>query len=223
MAKIGQRLGRDRLYEGLSIFGFGKKVGVDLPGETNGLLRPPGEWTGYSVTRIPFGQEISVTAIQLLRAFCILANGGCSVRPYLVKAMVGNDGQIIKVRQPTPAVGYVIKPEVARWIVTDAMVGVVNEGTGKRAKLEKWQVFGKTGTANIAKKDQKGYSEDDYIASFVAGAPVEDPAIVVLVTIRKPNKKLGKGYTGGAVAAPVAAEVVEKTLTYLEKRERGDW
>jgi len=223
MAKIGQRLGRDRLYEGLSIFGFGKKVGVDLPGETNGLLRPPGEWTGYSVTRIPFGQEISVTAIQLLRAFCILANGGCSVRPYLVKAMVGNDGQIIKVRQPTPAVGYVIKPEVARWIVTDAMVGVVNEGTGKRAKLEKWQVFGKTGTANIAKKDQKGYSEDDYIASFVAGAPVEDPAIVVLVSIRKPNKRLGKGYTGGAVAAPVAAEVVEKTLTYLEKRERGDW
>ncbi|MCX5637299.1 MAG: penicillin-binding transpeptidase domain-containing protein, partial [Planctomycetota bacterium] len=105
----------------------------------------------------------------------------------------------------------------------DAMVGVVNEGTGKRAKLEKWQVFGKTGTANIAKKDQKGYSEDDYIASFVAGAPVEDPRIVVLVLIRKPNKKLGKGYTGGAVAAPVAAEVVEKTLTYLEKRERGDW
>jgi cell division protein FtsI (penicillin-binding protein 3) len=219
MAKIGQRLGRDKLYEGLSIFGFGKKAGIDLPGEADGLLRPPGEWTGYSVTRVPFGQEISVTAIQLLRAFCILANGGCSVRPYLVKAMVGDDGQIIKLKQPTPPVGYVISPEVARWIVADAMVGVVNEGTGKRAKLEKWQVFGKTGTANIARSDQKGYSEDDYIASFVAGAPVEDPAIVVLVSIRKPNKKLGKGYTGGAVAAPVAAEIVEKTLTYLEKRE----
>jgi cell division protein FtsI/penicillin-binding protein 2 len=172
---------------------------------------------------VPFGQEISVTAIQLIRAFCILANGGHAVRPYLVKAMVGNEGQIIKLKQPTPPIGYVIKPEVARWIVTDAMVGVVNEGTGKRAKLEKWQVFGKTGTANIARSDQKGYSEDDYIASFVAGAPVEDPAIIVLVSIRKPNKRLGKGYTGGAVAAPVAAEIVEKALTYLEKRGGGDW
>ena len=219
MAKIGQRVGRDRLYEGLSIFGFGKKAGIELPGEADGLLRPAGEWTGYSVTRIPFGQEISVTAIQLLRAFCILANGGRSVRPYLVKAMVGDNGQIIKLKRPTPPVGYVIKPEVAKWIVTDALVGVVNEGTGKRAKLEKWQVFGKTGTANIARSDQRGYSEDDYIASFVAGAPAEDPAIVVLVSIRKPNKRLGKGYTGGAVASPVATEIVEKTLTYLERRE----
>jgi cell division protein FtsI (penicillin-binding protein 3) len=223
MAKIGQRTGRDKLYEGLSFFGFGKKTGIDLPGEADGLLRPANQWTGYSVTRIPFGQEISVTMMQLVRAFCILANGGRSVRPYLVKAMVGDDGQIIKLKQPTPPVGYVIRPEVAKWIVADCLVGVVNEGTGKRAKLERWQVFGKTGTANIALKNQKGYSEDDYVASFVAGAPVEDPAIIVLVSIVKPNKRLGKGYTGGAVASPVAAEIVEKTLTYLEKRKYGEW
>jgi cell division protein FtsI (penicillin-binding protein 3) len=222
MAKIGQRTGRDKLYEGLSFFGFGKKTEIDLPGEAEGFLRPPGEWTGYSVTRIPFGQEISVTAMQLVRAFCILANGGRSVRPYLVKAMVGDDGQIIKLKQPTPPVGFVVRPEVAKWIVTDAMVGVVNEGTGKRAKLERWQVFGKTGTANIALKNQKGYSEDDYVASFVAGAPAEDPAIIVLVSVIKPNKRLGKGYAGGAVASPVAAEIVEKTLTYLEKRKYGE-
>jgi cell division protein FtsI/penicillin-binding protein 2 len=218
MAKIGQRLGRDKLHEGLTLFGFGKKGGIDLPGEADGLLRPADEWTGYSVTRIPFGQEISVTAIQLVRAFCILANGGRLVRPYLVKAMVGSDGRIIKVKQPTPPVGYVVRPEVARWIITEAMVGVVNEGTGKRAKLEKWQVFGKTGTANIARRDQQGYSEDDYIASFVAGAPAEDPAVIVLVSVRRPSKRLGKGYTGGVVASPVAAEIIEKTLTYLEKR-----
>ena len=218
MAKIGQRLGRDKLHEGLTLFGFGKKGGIDLPGEADGLLRPAGEWTGYSVTRIPFGQEISVTAIQLVRAFCILANGGRLVRPYLVKAMVGSDGRIIKVKQPTPPVGYVVRPEVARWIINEAMVGVVNEGTGKRAKLEKWQVFGKTGTANIARHDQRGYSEDDYIASFVAGAPVDDPAVIVLVLVRRPNKRLGKGYTGGIVASPVVAEIIEKTLTYLENR-----
>ncbi len=216
MAKIGQRIGKDELYKGLKVFGFGKKTGLDLPGEAEGLLRPVEKWTGYSVTRIPFGQEISVTAIQLVRAFCILANGGRSVRPYLVKAMVANDGQIIKLRYPQHAgVGYVISPEVARWIVTDVLTDVVNEGTGRKAALEKWQVFGKTGTAQLAKSDQKGYSDTDYIASFVAGAPAEEPAVIVLVSIHKPNAELGKGYTGGTVAAPVAARILEKTLNYL--------
>jgi len=219
MAKIGQRLGKDKLYNGLRLFGFGKKTGIDLTGEADGLLRPTQQWTGYSVTRIPFGQEISVTVIQLVRAFCILANGGRQVRPHLVKAMVDNDGKIIEPQRPLPPVGYVVKPEVAKWIVSDAMAGVVNEGTGKRAKLDKWQVFGKTGTANMAKSNERGYSDSDYIASFVAGAPAEDPAVVVLVSIRKPNKKLGKGYIGGVVASPVAAKIIEKTLTYLEKQK----
>ncbi len=223
MAKIGQRLGKDKLYEGLSHFGFGKKTGIDLPGEANGLLWPAQKWTGYSVTRIPFGQEITVTALQLVRAFCILANGGRSVRPYLVKAIVDNNGEIIKLKQSSlnpGRIGYVVRPEVARWIVSEAMVGVVNEGTGKNAKLHRWQLFGKTGTANIAKSSEKGYSKSDYVACFVAGAPVEEPAVVVLVSIRKPNKSLGKGYTGGAVAAPVAAKIMERTLTYLEVPEK---
>ena len=216
MAKIGQRLGKGRLYKGLKLFGFGKETGVDLPGEVEGVLRPAREWTGYSVTRIPFGQEISVTAIQLIRAFCILANGGRSVRPFFIRAMVDNNGRVIKLKQQRrTGVGFVVEPEVAEWIVTEALVGVVDEGTGKRAKLEKWQVFGKTGTANIAKSNEKGYSDSDYVASFIAGAPAEDPAAVVLVSIRKPNKKLGRGYTGGAVASPVAARILEKTLTYL--------
>ena len=221
MAKIGQRMGKDKLYNGLRLFGFGKKVGVDLPGEAGGLLRPASDWTGYSITRIPFGQEISVTAIQLIRAFCILSSGGRAVEPFLVKAMVDSTGEIIKLRQSSPAVGYIIKPEVAKWIVTEALVGVVNEGTGKRAALEKWQVFGKTGTANIAKSEERGYSERDYVASFVAGAPAEEPEVVVLVSIYKPNTRLGKGYTGGTVAAPVAAKILEKTLTYLRVPEQA--
>jgi len=219
MAKIGQKLGRDKLYDGLRLFGFGKKMGIDLPGEAEGLLWPVGKWTGYSVTRIPYGQEISVTAVQLVRAFCILANGGRVVQPYLVKAIVGNNGEIIKLQRPPLTIGYVVKPEVAEWIVTEALVGVVNEGSGKRARLDGWQVFGKTGTANIAKSDERGYSESDYVASFVAGAPAADPAVVVLVSIRRPNIALGKGYTGGTVAAPVAAGILEKTLNYLERRQ----
>ena len=216
MAKIGQRLGKKRLYEGLRLFGFGKRVGIDLPGEADGLLWHTRKWNGYSVTRIPFGQEITVTSIQLIRAFCILANRGRMVRPFLVKAVVDSRGEITELKRPLPPVGYIVKPEVAQWIINKALVGVVNEK--KRAKLEKWQVFGKTGTANIAKSNERGYSKSDYVASFLAGAPVEDPAIVVLVSIRKPNKRLGKGYTGGIVASPVAGAIIEKTLNYLETR-----
>jgi cell division protein FtsI/penicillin-binding protein 2 len=157
--------------------------------------------------------------MQLIKAFCILANGGRQVRPYVVKAMVDNNGEIIKLKRPPPAFGFAIKPEVARWVVAEAMTGVVNEGTGFRAKLEKWQVFGKTGTADIAKSTERGYSEDDCVASFVAGAPAGDPAVVVLVSVRKPNKALGKGYTGGIVASPVAAKILEKTLNYLRVPE----
>ncbi len=220
MAKIGQKLGKDKLYNGLTLFGFGKKTSIELPGEVEGLLRPTSQWTGYSITRIPFGQEICVTSMQLIRAFCILANGGRLVRPFMVRAIVDNDGNIVNSRFPSSGgvapVGYIIKPDVAQWVVRNALVGVVDEGTGKRAHLDKWKVFGKTGTANIARSDAKGYSEDDYVASFMGGAPVEDPAIVVLVSIRKPKRSLGKGYSGGTVAAPVAGKIIERTLNYLD-------
>jgi cell division protein FtsI (penicillin-binding protein 3) len=220
MAKIGQRLGSRRLYEGLKLFGFGKPVDVELPGAptAQGRLRQPADWTEYSVTRVPFGQEISVTALQLVRAFCILANHGRVVQPHLVKAMVNSDGQIIVLKAPPPPVGYVVKPQIADWIVRDAMTSVINDGSGKRAKLEKWQVFGKTGTGNLYDPALKTYSDNDYIASFVGGAPVEDPAIIVLVSICKPSKKLGKGYTGGVIAAPVTAKIIERTLSYIEVR-----
>jgi len=216
MAKLGQRLGKQRLHKGLRLFGFARATGLKFPGQISGFLRPPEKWTGYSLTRIPFGQEITVTALQLVQAYSILANGGRRVRPYLVKAMVDNDGKVIELNHPLNAgVGYVVEPNVAQWIVSEAMADVVNEGTGRRAQLEDWQVFGKTGTANIAKSDGKGYSEDDYMASFIAGAPASDPAVIVLVSIRRPDKSLGQGYTGGRVASPAAARILEKTLKYL--------
>jgi cell division protein FtsI/penicillin-binding protein 2 len=134
-------------------------------------------------------------------------------------AIVANDGNIVRLKRAPPPVGFVVRPEVAKWIVTEAMTGVVNEGTGRKAALKKWQVFGKTGTANIAKSTEKGYSERNYVASFIAGAPAEKPDVLVLVSIRKPNIRLGKGYTGGTVAAPVAGKILEKTLNYLERHE----
>jgi len=216
MAKIGQRVGPTRLYEGLTLFGFGRRVGVGLPGEAEGQLSPTSKWTSYSPTRIPFGQEIGVTAIQMVRAFCMLANGGRLVRPYIVKAIVKPDGSTVNMSPPDPQLGYVIKPEVAKWMVTQAMVAVVNEGTGTKAKLKEWQVFGKSGTAQLATPGGRGYEEKAYMASFIAGAPAEDPRVLVLVSIRRPNVALRKGYTGGTVAAPVAAAILHKTMHYLE-------
>lgn len=219
MAKIGQRLGKKRLHDGLVRLGFGHKTGIKLSGEATGLLRSADQWTGYSVTRIPFGQEISVTAMQLIRSFCILCNQGRVVRLHLVKAFVDSNG-LPEVRdsrfEVADQVGYVIDPEVAKWIVDDALTAVVNEGTGHRAQLDKWQVFGKTGTAQIARESGRGYEEGAYVASFIAGAPAGDPAVVVLVSIRRPNRKLG--YTGGKVSGPVVAKIMDKTLNYLEAR-----
>jgi cell division protein FtsI/penicillin-binding protein 2 len=219
MAKIGQRLGKKRLYQALDRFGFGKKTGIRLPGEAKGRLRHYRDWDGYSVTRIPFGHEISVNALQLLRAFCILCNDGRVVRPHLIKTFVDSGG-VSEVRdsrfKAADQVGYLIDPKVARWVIRDALTAVVNEGTGHRAKLDRWQVFGKTGTAQVAQSGQ--YGDDVYIASFISGAPAQDPAIVVLVSIRRPNRSLGMGYTGGRVSSPVAGKIIDQTLNYLESR-----
>ncbi|RKY11899.1 MAG: hypothetical protein DRP65_02910 [Planctomycetota bacterium] len=217
MAKIGQRMGRQKLYDGLKLFGFGAQTGIDLPGEGYGLLYPPAKWTDSSVTRIPFGHEIAATALQIARAYCILTNGGRVIQPYVVRAVVDSTGNVRQLHRRGSSAGHIIKPEVANWIIRQALTGVVTEGTGTKAASEKWQIFGKTGTANIAGSVQKGYDQTNYVASFVGGAPAEKPEVVILVSIRKPDKSLGKGYSGGTVAAPVFKEILEQTLNYLHR------
>ncbi len=214
-AKIGQKMGNEILYNGLRRFGFTDRTGIDLPGEGKGVLRTTDHWTGYSTTRIPFGQEISVTAMQMVRAFCILANGGRDVRPNLVRAVVSRDGSA-ELYEPPPPVGYVISPEAAKDVI-NALAEAVERGTGRRAKLENYAVFGKTGTGQVAASDRRGYSDSEYVASFIAGAPAEEPEIVVLVSIHKPDVSLGKGYTGGTVAGPVVGEIIQKTLDYVNR------
>jgi cell division protein FtsI/penicillin-binding protein 2 len=114
-------------------------------------------------------------------------------------------------------VGYVIKPEIAKWVVEEALTSVVNEGTGRRAQLDRWQVFGKTGTAQLARSDGRGYEPGAYVTSFICGAPAENPRVVVLVSIRRPSTALNGAYTGGGtVASPVAAAILERVMTYLE-------
>jgi cell division protein FtsI (penicillin-binding protein 3) len=233
MAKLGQKMGAKRLYNALRMFGFGdevthKKITEWTPedqfdkdiseflGEREGLLNRLERWNGYSITRVPYGQEIGVTALQIAKAYCILANGGQDVEPHIVRAFVDSNGANVITQPPSAGAGYIIKPEVANYIVQKAMVDVVNseEGTGKKAALEDYTVFGKTGTANIS--INKGYDNQNYVASFVGGAPAKDPRVVVLVSIVKPNRRLGKGYTGGTVSGPVVAEIIDKSLKYMK-------
>ncbi|MHC5082596.1 MAG: peptidoglycan D,D-transpeptidase FtsI family protein [Planctomycetota bacterium] len=212
MAKIGLKMGKQTLYEGLKLFGFSQRTGIDLPGEDYGLVWPVRKWSKLSVTRIPFGHEVLVTPLQICRAYSIMANGGYTVKPHIVRAVVDNQGNIIENKQPAIQTGYILKPEVAEWMIQEALTAVVNEGNSKAA-LDDVQVWGKTGTANIAVDGH--YDWRNYVASFVGGAPAEKPAVVVLVSIRRPNRSLGKGYSGGRVAAPVVHDILENTLTYL--------
>lgn len=218
MAKIGLKMGEKKLHNGLKMFGFSSHTGIDLPGEEPGLVWSLPRWSRYSVTRIPFGHEVMVTPVQICRAYSILANGGYIVKPHVVRAIVDEQGRIIADKQPPKGMGYIIKTEVAEWMVKKALTDVVNKGTGDKAKLDKWQVWGKTGTANIAIDGR--YDWKNYVSSFVGGAPAEDPAVVVLVSIRKPNRSLGKGYSGGRVAAPVVGEILKNTLRYMGVPER---
>ncbi|MHC5214096.1 MAG: peptidoglycan D,D-transpeptidase FtsI family protein, partial [Planctomycetota bacterium] len=213
MAKIGLKMERQQLYDGLRLFGFSQRTGIDMQGEDPGLVWSPRRWSKLSITRIPFGHEVLVTPLQMCRAYSILANGGYIVKPHIVRAVVDGQGRIIEDKQPVNGMGYIIKTEVAEWMVQTALSDVVNEGTGEKAQLENCQVWGKTGTANIAVDGH--YDWKNYVASFVGGAPAEKPAVVVLVSIRKPKRSLGKGYSGGRVAAPVAGDILKNTLRYL--------
>jgi len=214
MAKIGQKMGAQKTYDGTKLFGFGSKTGIDLPGEDAGLVWPVKLWSGYSVARVPFGHEIITTPLQMVNAYCILANHGKPAKLHLVKAVVSGKGNTIKLQEPGKTGNYIIREKTARWVVEEALVDVVNKGTGKKAAVEGRIVWGKTGTANIAQAGR--YDDRNYVASFIGGCPAKEPAIVVMVSIRRPNRSLGKGYTGGAVAAPVAKEIIEQTANYLK-------
>jgi len=234
-AKMAQKMGKPYFHGMLRKFGFGQKTGIDLPGEGEGIMRPLSQWNDkmYTLTCVGFGQGISVTPIQLVRGFCILANGGKKVTPRVTKGILSPDGSevICDFLHPrTASGGYVnvggvedaenrvISEKISRDLLREALAGVVEKkgGTAHGAYLEEYRIFGKTGTAQIALKDGRGYEPNKYISSFVGGAPVENPRICVLVMVREPDRRLGLGYTGGRVAAPAVREIVRQTLAYLQ-------
>ena len=214
MAKIGKKMGNERLHKYVKAFGFGDKTGIDLSGEDPGIVQPFGRWTSFTTTSIPMGQEIAVTPLQMARAFCVFANGGTLVQPYVIRAVLGPDGRLVSDFSNPPSKGRVLPESVVKDFRDKFLCPVVNEGTGKASRLSTYQVFGKTGTAQIAKKGGGGFEKDAYVSSFVAGAPAADPQLVVIVAVTRPKKSIG--YYGGTVAAPIVKNILSHALAYLQ-------
>lgn len=213
MGKLGLRLGNRKLYEYVRQCGFGETTGVGLEGESEGLLRPLVRWNAFSTTSLPMGQEIGVTPLQLARSFCLFANGGRLVTPYAIRAIVDAEGRVVQDMTPPEVDTEPVFPPDVIDQMRDILCSVVNDSASKAGCLPSHQVFGKTGTAQIARKDGRGYEKRAYVSSFVAGAPASNPELVVFVAIRRPDASVG--YYGGQVAAPVVREILRHSLAYL--------
>lgn len=208
-AKIAERLGKQRFAEAVARFGFGRPTGIDLPGEVAGLVRPVERWGRIHLVTTGFGQGVAVTPLQLARAFAAIANGGMLMRPYVVRRIVGEGGQVYRVGRPH-AEGRVISVATAR-AVGRMLLGVLESGTGTLAKVDGYEVAGKTGTAQKVEPGTGRYSKDAYISSFVGHAPADDPRLVILVMVDHPRK----ARYGGVVAAPAFRRIAEYGLQRL--------
>jgi len=210
--KIALRLQAARFYDYIRAFGFGEPTGVDLPGESKGLLRPVRDWGSFSIGSISMGQEVGVTPIQLITAVSAIANGGLLYRPHVVEELQ-RDGRalppegVLEATEPR----RVIRPETAA-TMRRLMEGVILNGTGPKAHLDGWTSAGKTGTAQKIDPATGRYSRTQYIASFAGFAPINNPAVAILVSLDSP---VGQ-HEGGEVAAPVFKKIAEEVLTYLD-------
>lgn len=211
-SKVAQLLGNNLLYKYIRLFGFSSKLGVDLPGEISGVAREPRFWSRISIATLPMGQEIGVTALQLTCAISVIANGGQLMKPYIVREIRDQYAEPIKEFKPK-MIRKVISLQTAKR-VGKILTGVVNDGTGKLAKIDGVDVAGKTGTGQ--KLEPNGtYSHSKFTASFIGFAPAEDPVIAIAVVVDEPRPY----YFGGVVAAPVFKNVAADALKYLKSKQ----
>jgi len=208
--KVGLSLGRERYHRYMKAFGFGTTTGVGLAGESRGMLRDPQRWSLLSLPTMSIGQEISVTALQLVAAFGAIANDGMLMQPRLVRSTIDPDGREARRFEPR-AVRQVISPETARTL-TGLLVRVVESGTGHFAAIPGYAVGGKTGTAQKLDPATGRYSRAPGVLSFVGFAPTDDPRFAMLVMLDEPkNEKWGS-----EAAAPVFNAIGREILRYLE-------
>lgn len=206
--KLGLRVGDETMYDYITRFGFGSKTGIELPGETGGILRKVQRWQPSSIGSIAIGQEVGVTPVQMVAAFGALANDGVRVAPHIIREVRNEAGAVVY--RPEPEQRRVIGAETA--IALRGMLeGVTLRGTAKQAQLDGYSAAGKTGTAQKIDPKTRAYSATKFVASFVGFAPVSNPQVVIIVVIDEP----GGAYHGGDVAAPIFREVAEQILPIL--------
>lgn len=205
---LGQRLGKDMLFSYIHAFGFGKKTGIDLKGEENGIMFKPKQVGPVELATTSFGQGVSVTPIQQITAVSAAINGGKLFKPYVSKSWIQPEtGMILEEAQPE-LVRQVISAETSKK-VREALENVVAQGTGSKAFLDGYRVGGKTGTAQKVVNGR--YSKNEHIVSFIGFAPADDPQLIVYVAVDNP-----KGIQfGGVVAAPIVRSIMADALPYL--------
>jgi cell division protein FtsI (penicillin-binding protein 3) len=209
-AKIALKLGKRELYRSLRRFGFGEPSGIRIPGETSGILRHFDSWYEVDTATTSFGQGMSVTNLQLTTALAALANGGRLMTPHLVKRMVDGHGSVVEENKPEVR-RQVVPARVAR-LVSDMLTGVTEPGgTALEAAVEGYLVAGKTGTAQKADDQNRGYAKDKWLASFAGFLPADSPEIVISVVIDEPTI----AHYGGTVAGPVFRRIAEATVRHL--------
>ena len=208
-AKIGFAMGSEALYKALRAYGFGAPTGLRFPGEAQGIVRPPKTWSSLEVATTAFGHGLAVTTLQLATAYAVLASGGVYRAPTLIRRVVSPDGHDMPL--PRRRGRRVLKPQVAAAVMRMMEAVVAAGGTGPRAEVVGYRVAGKTGTAQKPDPHSGGYSNELFVASFTGVAPADRPAVVVAVKVDEPRVQ----HSGGAVAAPVFAEIVAAVLPQL--------
>ena len=215
-AKIAQKMGREKFYDYIQKFGFGERTGIDLPGESSGLVRPVKNWVPVDTAMIAFGQGISVTAIQLISAVSAIANDGILMKPYIVRGIADKNNRLVKLYAPT-VVRKVISPGVAKRLTTmlTEVVGAP-DGTGKKASIVNVAVAGKTGTSQKFDFKRGVYSSEKVRTSFMGFFPADNPQVAILVMLDEPQRDKW----GGVAAAPVFKNIGEQILNCFKTNIR---
>lgn len=214
-AKIGIKLGADRLYAHIRDYGFGARTGIPLPGEVPGIVHPVNKWSKVSIAQIPMGHGIAVTRMQMAMAMAAIANDGRLMRPMLVKRLEDRAGHTVVEYSPQ-AVRQVVSTNAARDMVKALKTVVSKEGTAPKAELEHYTVAGKTGTAQKVEGGQ--YVRGKYISSFIGFFPADKPELCISIVLDEPKQ----GYYGGQTAAPIFKRVADKAANYLNIRPDRD-
>ena len=212
-AKIAIMMGEQRFYQYIRASGFGSRTGIPLTGESAGIVNPLEKWSKLSIARVPIGQGVAATPLQMVLAMCTIANGGTLMRPMLVDRIEDKAGHVVNSFQPTP-VHRVISERAAHDIIVALKEVVSKNGTADKAALEGYSVAGKTGTAQ--KPGHGGYLEGKYFASFIGFFPSESPELCIGVFVDEPDLKTG--YYGGQVAAPAFKHIGQRLGHHLNIR-----